>query len=598
MPDRLTALPKVAHVGLRLVAATLAGRALTASRTCRLAGLLAWMVAAMTPLAAQAPVDSQVNFSVNQNPPSGRLLDANPQPGGRGLNYVRPASPLLGGNLTASGLAGGGLSLRSFSPILDPTTFRGSLGSATLYAFRRDSVGVTSTPLGGGSLGQPYYDPAITVPTGGYLQGLAGFGSAQPKAPKPLDLRLQPDINRLPNLGVQPGALLVPASPVPTISTPSELAITGSIFGPVPPRLPLPPEPPPPWQTWSAQEEKQAERGLAALTSGQRLPSVEEVLATPLGGLTRRDWYPRLGPQSASSEDAWTGRTGGLVLPGRAGPGPSGDQPMTPQITDPRILPGYEVFTDLQIAAALLNDPNPTWFKELEEAVRKQPDLAQQTDADSARDAAEFLKKMLNTPLRTLTGRGASALNDQMLKAEALMEIGRYSEAADRYDSARLLDPVNPLPLIGKGHALLAQGSYRSAAACLLQGIELADRYPGLAEVLLRRLDLEALMGGGEIVDIRRADLMRQLQDRENPELRFLLGYLEYHSGNREQGLENLKRAAGNPRAGPVIGRYPNLLGQTAQPRSGPADQPNESTERRSVPGVERAATERPDGPE
>ena len=248
----------------------------------------------------------------------------------------------------------------------------------------------------------------------------------------------------------------------------------------------------------------------------------------------------------------------GLIVPPRAAA--SLVEARAPTITDPRVLPGYDVFTDAQLAMALLSDPNPTWFQEMRQALREHPELAKQVDQQAAEDTAQFLDQMLHAPLRSLTGQGPSALNDQMLKAESLMQIGHYSEAVDRYEAARMAETANPLPLIGKGHALLAQGNYHSATLALLQGIEFADRYPGLAPILLKRLDLTALMGGGEIVDIRRADLLRRLEGRENPELRFLLGYLEYHSGDRVHGLENLQRAAENSRAGPVIGRYPTLL--------------------------------------
>jgi hypothetical protein len=93
-------------------------------------------------------------------------------------------------------------------------------------------------------------------------------------------------------------------------------------------------------------------------------------------------------------------------------------------------------------------------------------------------------------------------------------------------------------------------------------------------------------MGGGEIVDIRRADLMQRLEGRENPELRFLLGYLEYHSGDRVHGLENLKRAAENTRAGPVIGRYPTLLA---------GDEPRPARVEPSPPGPQPAPKVEPE---
>ena len=64
----------------------------------------------------------------------GRLLDANPQLGSGGYNapVARPVSPLLSGNLLASGNARFGTSLRIASPIAAPTAFRARLGSSRL----------------------------------------------------------------------------------------------------------------------------------------------------------------------------------------------------------------------------------------------------------------------------------------------------------------------------------------------------------------------------------------------------------------------------------------------------------------------------------
>ena len=91
-------------------------------------GLL--LVMPLTQAVGQAPVDTRVNLRIDRSVQTGRVLDVNPQLGAGGYNYTRPMSPLTVGNLAASGIAGGGLSLRSFSPIGDPTAFRAPLGSA------------------------------------------------------------------------------------------------------------------------------------------------------------------------------------------------------------------------------------------------------------------------------------------------------------------------------------------------------------------------------------------------------------------------------------------------------------------------------------
>lgn len=542
------------------------------------AGLGLWAAAAL----AQAPVNLQLNTAVTPAQPTGRLFDANPQLGVR-QNFARPVSPLLTGNATASGLAGYGLSLRSVSPIPDPTAFRGPLGSATLYTFRRDSVSVGSEPLGMGQLGRSYYDVDTTVPTVGFLQGLTPGTSTL--GPSPLDRRIQTrmDLRITPQTPAGgPSPPFSAQAPFSPLDSTGSFATTSSLFGvEPPPRLPLPTTTEPLWRTrWKAEmAERMAARKLGSREDTRmdmRLAKPEDILATPLDSLLRSDLYAPVGLRSPTGEVYGYSGKPGLIIPepesadGRAMPiKPS------PRVTDPSVLPGYDAWTDMKLAAALVEQPDAPWFAEMRQAVRERPELASQVEEPLLADANAFVDRALRAPLRTMTASGASAFNDQMLKAESLMAIGHYGEAADRYASAALLDPTNPLPLIGQGHALLAQGQYRSAASALLRGIEIANRTPVLAASLFRRLDLRALMGGGEIIDIRRADILQQLEQRENPELRFLLGYLEYHSGDRRRGLENLNQAAAHPLAPTTIAQYPRILGEETAPPL-PATEPGE----------------------
>jgi len=543
--------------------------AITTARARRAAALATLLLVAVGFAWGQAPVEMRVNTRVNPGVRMNRAAGANPMLGARGINYARPMSPLIGANSIASGTASYGLSLRSMSPIGDPTAFRGSLGSNSLYAFRRDSVSVAGSPLGSGTLGRPFYDPSSTVPTVGFLKELA--------APPRLPIGSGPVSQRIST----PGALsaqilgLAPPASAPNMqgppASPASLATSSSIFAPQTPQLLLP-EPVAPWSGKLSEEFVNRARQAVSpqrldLLKDMRLVKPEEILAKPLETIMRPELSPSIGMISPTGEvQRFTGRLG-LILPEpteAAEPEPAAGQQ---QMVDPSVLPGFDVFTDMQLAVQLLSDPNAKWFAEMQQAIRERPELADKVDQQMARDAAEFIERAVHTPMTTMVGVGASAVNEQMREAEALMDVGRYAEAANRYSAAHHLDPRNPLPLLGKGHALLAAGLYESAAHSLLQGIELVDVTPGLAQALLRRLDLTALMGGGEIIDIRRARMMQRLEARENPALRFLLGYLEYHTGDHARGLEDLRRAAEDPRAGATIGRYPALLGHPSQPR-------------------------------
>ena len=88
---------------------------------------------------------------------------------------------------------------------------------------------------------------------------------------------------------------------------------------------------------------------------------------------------------------------------------------------------------------------------------------------------------------------------------------------------------------------------------------------------------LNAFMGG-EATDIRRADLMHQLERREDAKLGFLLGYFEDHSGSTTSGHAHLARAGKDAPAASFIEqisalltgerRLPPMLGPVGGPRS------------------------------
>lgn len=509
---------------------------------------------------AQYAINPQVNTNVLQD---GRLLDANPSLYGGRLNSGRLVSPLVGGNPYASGLVGRGLSLRSYSPISDPSTFQGPLGSGSLYAFRRDSVSVADAgiPLVTGSLAQPYYDPATTVVSPGLLRGLT-----TPSGPQPAARSAIPRIDlRLPVTSIQMGLNAQVRAPYADPAT----ATTSSIFGPpTVPRLPLPLESTeaPPWERPPGDDlaPREPEREPRPL---DRFPEETRAAMTPLDLILRGE-PAQLGLTEPGRDlAAWARsprpgeRPPGLVLPEPVPSEPRRAELTPPRVTDASVLPGFDVFNDMRLALALQADPGADWFREMQKAAEGRPELLTEPAQAAAQGGEDFVTNMLNAPLRTFTGRGASLFNDQMLKAESLMAIGHYFEAADRYAAAERLEPANPLPLLGRGHALLAAGDYRSAAALILRGIE---RFP---DVTRFALDLKTLLGSGEAIDIRRADIMHRLEQADSPPLLFLLGYIEYHTGDRERGLATLERAARHPQAGPVIARYPDMLrGQGALP--------------------------------
>lgn len=525
----------------------------------------------------------------SQVPQTGRLFEVNPRVDGGGLNYSRSPYALPYGNALTQGMIGRGLSLRPISPIADPTAFRGPMFSAALGGFMRDSVSVADAFLPArGLLPTPYYDPSRTVVTPGFLSGqtvvtvpnASGFpvGSRSvptmppPAAGGPLDLRMD---TRLPlgPVGVGEGggpALPGLRSQIAGLRPGSTPELASTIFGPTGAPLPAPgsfledprivnlSRPQVRFQRDFSRAQADLEADLPE-PPGSRAP-----LGTPLEfvrsgepihlrqgeegetAIKAAEWRALRAPRPEEVDPAGIA---GRVLPPRSAP----DTP-TLSLRDASILPGYDLFTDIQIARALAADPSAAWFAEMQAAARDNPMITRLLGDITTMQAQEFIARVMQAPITTFHGRGESPVNNELLKAESLLEIGEYYEAVRRFDAAHRLDPLNPLPLIGKGHAYLAAGEYASAATALVQGFE---RYPELSRL---KFDLRALMGGGEVVDIRRADLLRRLANQETAELRFLLGYLEYYAGNMEFGLRHFERAAEQDASGSIIARFPAML--------------------------------------
>ena len=223
---------------------------------------------------------------------------------------------------------------------------------------------------------------------------------------------------------------------------------------------------------------------------------------------------------------------------------------------------GQDLFTDMRLAVELADNPQADWFREMVRGggAAMEPSEgatdSMEMQSQAAQTAEEFLTRVFDSKIETFATEGPAPVNEVMRRAEAEMDSGRYYNAAQTYRQARALDPVNPLPVLGEAHALLAAGEYLTAAHTLLRGLE---RFPELARF---QINLRVLLGGGEVVDIRRADLMRQLENKEDPTLRFLLGYLELNSGLKEFARANLEQAAKEADFGSIIRRYPDLLRQ------------------------------------
>lgn len=543
----------------------------------RYAAVLAAVLAGPIVTRAQVPMDT-----------SGRLMDANPMIGGTRFNdRVQPFSPMIGGNPYATGNVRGGLSLRSFEPISDTTAFRGTLGSSSLSDFIRDSVSVADiySPNYGMGIGpRPYFDPGGTVPTVGYLQnrytayrdrqdGSVGtVGNPLLAAPGLLNYggSVSPPLPPArPNNALTPpssaGSMLMPA-PLGEANAPGTGVFGVHALGPrVPQSMQAPgalnpgdgPASPSPW--WPAGREPVPTTPTTRLDLRERAMPI----GTPIDALLRGDSAALLESRRPSILPPPPAvATGATAAPARTATGAT-ESPVEaptppvriPTLRDTSMLPGHDKFTDMRLALTLAKDPSASWWTEMQDALREAgPTGAREAQARAAMEAQEFLNSVMNSPITTFVGQEQTLINDELLKAEGLLHIGQYYDAAAKYQYVHMLDPTNPLPLVGRGHALLAAGDYLSAAIQLVRGFE---RFPDLTRF---EVDLRSFLGDGEIIDIRRADLMNQLARGEDAQLRFLLGYLEYYTGDKQRGLDNLERAAETADIGSLIRRFPDML--------------------------------------
>ena len=523
----------------------------------------------------------QIDHRVNRGNAAtgGTTLDRNPAVGSSRYNLSRPvmtnpgamSNAIITGNVT--GLAG----FHAESPVTQTNQFRDSLPSSSLSNFTARSVGLPEVETNRTLAPSFYFGREETVPDAGQIrQGLNAPGAArlitpntlppeaavQQPANQELQSLLRPVEDR--RVGIVPAApaagvtqrVILPPATGATSSTmsPYGSAIGSSIFG-----TPLPP----PGST--------AVPGEAPRASGElNLP-----WAAPLDGVDGRTDDSELDGLNPRTQPRVNTDTAEISPPSDDG---LANSPVEPSIRSPLMEPssdeiptpenlGDDRFADLYSAVELAqrfgardlgfdvsapadpNAPSPPDAPRGRELVRKPSEGLRQLAA-----AAKWAKDVVDDPLRSFAGKYQDRLNQYMAAGEADLRAGRYYAAARNFDLAATVDPVNPLPLLARGHALIAAGDYLSAVHSLEQGIR---RFPQIAAF---RIDLPGIVGQHDIFDIRRADLEAKLAAGENAEMRFLLGYIELYSGLPEDGLKNLQRAAADAPPASMIAIFADLV--------------------------------------
>lgn len=531
-------------------------------------------VVASIAISLNAQIDNRVNRGNTQT--GGYQLDKSPQAGSGGFNLSRPgfdygarANAIITNNVTGIG------GFKGYSPLYQNNAFRGDLPSTGLSDFQSRGVGVQDVGSSRTIAPSYFYDPTRTIADVGQIrQGLNAPGTSRLSSTNiPIANPVSPNRRPLPNvrdpadtrtqfetpaIGMTTHKTLTPLRPVPigSVAPAFRAAAASSIFGTVTPDI----DPTLPnglsvdsrldqvkvGETWKDLDLPEAER--KALESspdrGTVSQAIEPATALNIPPVTdgRLDATalakPALSPLPMDGkapanlgEDRFADFFNAIRAADQAGVKDLSFEPKTPPAN----------------TAAPAGDRSNWSIPET--LVRKQSEGINQLAS-----AAKWAKDVLDDPVTTFAGKYANSLNQYMADGEADMHRGDYYRAARLFDAARTIDPFNPLPHLHRGHALAAAGDYVSAVANLELGLK---RFPHIAAF---KMDLVALVGNRDIFDVRRADLEKRLAVKDQYDLRFLLGYLEWYSGLPEDGMKNLRLAAANAPTDSPIRSFAGLL--------------------------------------
>lgn len=533
---------------------------------------------------------------------SGNALDANPQIGSGGYNSARPVSTGINGNLIMSGNVTGGRAFQGFSPIGNPNTLQTTIPSANLSPFIRDSVGLPGIQSGlSNTAPRPYFDPSQTAVSSGTIEAGALLSRDLGGTYRAGQGQYQTPVTSLG--GTQPlgqyGGQLPYAAPV---WTPAGIGM----FNPdvIANR---------PGEITSNPLTQLATSGPLSKAAAGKAPEIQ-----PAEGLSQA------GPQGQSNQTVLPGKLERQTEPGSQDQQSGAGQPnivpqdVTLSLAKPNagnlaagkslepLQPGTSPRADEQTVSSLLtqmqqytgaakqavapgseqpqgqmltqNQQKPLNFSVDEAAHRPSDDLRllqsgmtaaqrQQMQTDIGRQqASRLVEQRIRTPIRSLAGARQTQVDRILAQAEDLMRAGEYYKAAGAYNGVIAAAPDNALAWLGRANALLAAGEYLQAYVALESGI---SRFP---QVLEFDLDLPALLGNREILDVRRAELETLLTGKPDYRMQFLLGYLDYYSGQRSLGLQVIKQAAKVAPAGSIVPQAKLILERQAAPASQPAN--------------------------
>ncbi len=206
---------------------------------------------------------------------------------------------------------------------------------------------------------------------------------------------------------------------------------------------------------------------------------------------------------------------------------------------------------------------SPNLFEQMRQQVEQPAVPGEGEQMPSQADQSELFFKApgkQDGPITSFVGKGESELNKRLKLAEQLLADGQYYKAADQYNFARIMDPQNPLPRLGRAMAFLAAGNYMTSTTNLFAAIQM------FSPLAYFDLKMDAFLPDLRVLDRRRAELEQRLERREDFRLRFLLGFAEYYSGLKDIGLKDMTKAAEYfPKELGAVQRFVEILQQRSE---------------------------------
>jgi len=271
---------------------------------------------------------------------------------------------------------------------------------------------------------------------------------------------------------------------------------------------------------------------------------------------TRRLHY-RLGADGTveSLEDTARARTDGQA-PG----GSQLDESLDTLLGSATAKPGDDVYFDLlrrvrgqdytktqanrQVPVTPQDEQPDTQPKEHPTGVQVEEYVAEPNDAAEAEEPRSAMEQVMQRldydiePMRSLSGTRKTLFNEMMADAEKYMREGRFFDAESAYDRALSLRKNYPLALVGKAHAQMGAGLYRSADRTLRS---LFLRHP---ELISARYT-QPLLPDAERLDAIKRQLASLVQSEPSHRgAPLLLAYLAYQQGRPEDLAAHLDTLA------------------------------------------------------